>query len=1490
MDPSGSACSMGDTPRLLVEDSQPEPERGGGALSPVLGLPGAGGGEGRADGALLRLAAPPPGLDGERAQERDEAGGGGGGEAAWRNGPPSPLPAQPRDGVPPADPEKAGCPPGRESSRESPESASSVSSHVPGVMQPHKEAPEIPAPACLPLERTPPVKNPWSLEEAEAVSSTQEDMFGQNSSTGSGCALSRLEEASPPLSTPPDPLHVLQLSGQGPLSNCASGLAKTTSDVLQPVPFILPRSPTEQEAEGKQESPPVEAADSVPVPQDSLVLPSQPEFSHDPFFPTPSVEEGRKAAAEKGGSPEGSETPVAAASASFAEDSCVLALSPTQGSQMATTAEEEKEEETTGMAPACALEEKLSLPDGCSEREADGETSADDPCRDLGHQGRVPSEASLLLEEEETVPETPCEKPEEATLLDEGLSLRLSISQAVGQAECSADSEAFPPNDVTGEPPRKEPGKQEPDPLDRPSKAVPEAQSPSRTVSPGAMLKESDAEPQPEEGDRPFQKRVTGSFPGEIMSARVQPEPPVCILLAKERDALTPPLVGQHKKGPRHSTPIVEGGDPEHLVPGPEGREDALEAEAAAMEESPQGSSVVACQEEEEGGLSLRRKLVTPVMEEESDEPLPFSLEKPEARERTNGLATASNPSAQKTPSVFARVCSPEEKAPGPGQPSSLFRGDLFKFPSSQGEAEPSRTGKDQQKCASLGGQQAPSSEMTAEGQAEGSTEGEEAMEVDAAPLQQEESRKPPKEGPVSAPEEENALEPGPSHGKSPQEHPEGSAGPVSAATQTASAAQVEVGTSTACPPPQQRSASVQTERDFAWQPGSPPEASPSQKEEEFELPQPPAGRVLQRHVRTIREVRTLITRVITDVYYKDGTEVDRQVVEEREEPHLDCYECEVDVSPSRTGALSLTSGDLGDVSSFSSKASGLQHTSSGGSSALSATRSRANSAGPGRGSQDSALPTARKPSPKKGTGFCPVHRDHSKTPAGDEAEDPGPSHQQWRAGAPLTPRGRGRRGRPTSRSTGARGSTQAEVDISAGTSLDGQPSMDPHLDSRERTEPHLCRSGSPEIPLQEQPSASDDPRLPPAGSCLVGLRVVAKWSSNGYFYSGTITQDVGGAKYRLLFDDGYECDVQARDVLLCDPLPLETEVTALSEDEYFTADNLVEGKRKRRSIASPSSSSGSTTPVRKSPEPLSSKRKLAVVSEEEQSPAKRGRHLAFFRAGAANSKRAASPSGGGKSSGDHLALDPQWGPLPQNKTLFLGYAFLLSMANTAEKLSSHRKAAVSSEEEEFVERVPYNKPYTELQLQAGGGFILEDFNESQCSAAYECLLIADQHCRTRKYFLCLARGIPCVSHMWVHDSCLSNKTQNYKDYLLPAGYSLEEERLLEWHPRKNPFQGLRVLLVSDESQNFLELWSEILMMGGAASVKQQESSTWKNDVSLGVFDVVVTDTSCPAAMVPCAKALQLPVVTQEWVIQSLIAGESAGFQYPKYQHDYVPC
>lgn len=126
----------------------------------------------------------------------------------------------------------------------------------------------------------------------------------------------------------------------------------------------------------------------------------------------------------------------------------------------------------------------------------------------------------------------------------------------------------------------------------------------------------------------------------------------------------------------------------------------------------------------------------------------------------------------------------------------------------------------------------------------------------------------------------------------------------------------------------------------------------------------------------------------------------------------------------------------------------------------------------------------------------------------------------------------------------------------------------------------------------------------------------------------------------------------------------------------------------------------------------------------------------------------------------------------------------------------------------EDVQRAPFNKDYTARQLEAGGGMILLDFNEEQvrakfkpaylsvflectlfihvrflhcqCKAAYQSLLIADQHCRTRKYLLCVAGGVPCVSQMWVRDCCQEKKLLNYRNYLLPAGLGPEGD-IVEW-------------------------------------------------------------------------------------------------------------
>ncbi|XP_019838969.2 TP53-binding protein 1 isoform X4 [Bos indicus] len=986
--------------------------------------------------------------------------------------------------------------------------------------------------------------------------------------------------------------------------------------------------------------------------------------------------------------------------------------------------------------------------------------------------------------------------------------------------------------------------------------------------------------------------------------------------------------------------------------------------------------------------LCLRMKLVSPETEA-SEESLQFSLEKPAAGERKNGSTAVAEAvaSSQKTMSVFSCVCEAgqEDEARSQNSSSAPIRGNLLHFPSTQDDEEKGKFEGDQgtrqsqqpmKPSSPVKEPAAPISQQMAT-QEPSSPQGE-AMEIDTPEGQKgawSTSQEKPSKALIERPSQNNV-------GIQTIEHSLWVPETVSAATQTVQNV-CEQGTSTVDQNSGRQDATVQTEKGTGERavsaPGDDTESLHSQGEEEFDMPQPPHGHVLHRHMRTIREVRTLVTRVITDVYYVDGTEVERKVTEETEEPIVECQECETEVSPSQTGG---SSGDLGDISSFSSKASSLHRTSSGTSlSAMHSSGSSGRGAGQLKGKTSGtepaefALPSSRggpgKLSPRKGV-------SQTGTPVCEEDGDAGLGIRQ--AGkAPVTPRGRGRRGRPPSRTTGTR---ETAVPGPLGIE-DISPSMSPDDKSFTRIVPRapdssrradsgagaLRRSDSPEIPFQTAAGPSDGLDASSPGNSFVGLRVVAKWSSNGYFYSGKITRDVGAGKYKLLFDDGYECDVLGKDILLCDPIPLDTEVTALSEDEYFSAgvvkghrkesgelyysiekegqrkwykrmavilsleqgnrlreqyglgpyeavtpltkaadislDNLVEGKRKRRSnINSPAtpttSSSSSTTPTRKvteSPRAAtgvpSGKRKL-VTSEEERSPAKRGRKSATVKPGAVGAGEFVSPCESGDNLGEPSALEEQRGPLPLNKTLFLGYAFLLTMATTSDKLASRSKlpdgpTGSSEEEEEYLEIPPFNKQYTECQLRAGAGYILEDFNEAQCNTAYQCLLIADQHCRTRKYFLCLASGIPCVSHVWVHDSCHANQLQNYRNYLLPAGYSLEEQRILDWQPRENPFQNLKVLLVSDQQQNFLELWSEILMTGGAASVKQHHSSAHNKDIALGVFDVVVTDPSCPASVLKCAEALQLPVVSQEWVIQCLIVGERIGFkQHPKYKHDYV--
>ncbi|KAI4876164.1 hypothetical protein NFI96_017596 [Prochilodus magdalenae] len=988
-------------------------------------------------------------------------------------------------------------------------------------------------------------------------------------------------------------------------------------------------------------------------------------------------------------------------------------------------------------------------------------------------------------------------------------------------------------------------------------------------------------------GDIPF--HFTLPREGELIGAAV---------------STTPPHIRQLKNTPLHSTPIEMSSFREPSESDVT-KETTMAANEISVEDSREGEELAT--EGADGKLSLRMKVITPV-EEVSSGSDRFSLQKPSLSEEEGSVSKATTVAkAVTSPSVFSRVREVHRQLQTEEEKESS---DLPIRCQSQ-------TVRTLLSSADSGLSPEHPLEAIRNGKADGLSEtSHNPSQANGTPADLE---------PLATPVAE--VQP--------------SVGNEQEAPSTSGQAQYRT-------PVRQKAVSQQTSFDLASTPS--PVSKLHQKavsqQTSFDAsgPQAPSGRSdpvtptrsqgasHRRHVRTIQEVRTTITRIITDVYYEDGKEVDRKVVEESEEPVVDRCVVDSDISPSRTGS-SMTSGDLADVSSLSSKA--LSHHSSSGTSST--------GLGPSR-MPDFIMPPSRgakSGSPRRGGRQQP----RASVAMGSEVT------VAWGSSvaAPLSPRGHARRGRPPSRSPrGGRIGQRGGAHGQAVSSSEEEPFTRSNI--RVPGSP-LARSTTSRLDSLNTTTSENSV----GASSFVGLRVMAKWSSNSFFYSGTITQDLGENRFRLLFDDNQECEVQGKDILLCDPIPKETEVTALTEEEYFNTgivkghkfqgsdllycvekdgqstwygrtaviltmeqgnrlreqfglgpyepstpqtmasdislDNLVEGKRRRRG-----NGTEAETPTRSATNSLRTpgKRKFASSTEDERTPSKRGRRGGGARAG---SRMAPCNTSG---SGAELPSDPNdllvtHGPLPESGDLFMGFVFMLTASSENDRESN--QAASDGEEVadsppkmfpplslEYVQTAPYNKRYTKRQLEAGGGMILPEFNEEQCKAAYQSLLIADQHCRTRTYLLCVAGGIPCVSQLWVRDCCQEKKLMNYRSYLLPAGLG-PEKRIIEWHSRCSPFKALKVLLISEDC---VDLWTSMLTMCGAAKVHQHETNGNSADVPAEKFDVVVVSVHpCPPEVLKSATTAETPVVSLEWLIQSVICGERLAYDsQPEYRHD----
>lgn len=224
---------------------------------------------------------------------------------------------------------------------------------------------------------------------------------------------------------------------------------------------------------------------------------------------------------------------------------------------------------------------------------------------------------------------------------------------------------------------------------------------------------------------------------------------------------------------------------------------------------------------------------------------------------------------------------------------------------------------------------------------------------------------------------------------------------------------------------------------------------------------------------------------------------------------------------------------------------------------------------------------------------------------------------------------------------------------------------------------------------------------------------------------------------------------------------------------------------------------------------------------------------------------------------------------------------FVLTSAN-------RRSKPESSDSDEEKPQVQFVKKAVRQMIEERGGTVIDDF--SQITNPTNVFLVADTHYRTHKYLSALARAIPCVSHVWIHNCCAANQVQETKNYMLPAGVSLEKEQLIEWHAECPKLLKDQTVIVHTENRpaprvaslDFVQIWAPLVRCMGARVITQLP----EDDAPV---DVLLTDASCTPEFLEEAQARGATPVSSEWLIQTIIAGEQPEPEaHVKYRYDYV--
>ncbi|KOC62284.1 Tumor suppressor p53-binding protein 1 [Habropoda laboriosa] len=425
---------------------------------------------------------------------------------------------------------------------------------------------------------------------------------------------------------------------------------------------------------------------------------------------------------------------------------------------------------------------------------------------------------------------------------------------------------------------------------------------------------------------------------------------------------------------------------------------------------------------------------------------------------------------------------------------------------------------------------------------------------------------------------------------------------------------------------------------------------------------------------------------------------------------------------------------------------------------------------------------------------------------------------------------------------------------------------------------------------------------------------------------SQTVNNDV---YYTVETDEGEKLRVQIKDMSLSADQAQVLKEEINSENKslpstpknlgQITLDNMVDGKRRSKRIATPSFStpklkliqspskselepsvSGIASTVKKDKklssesDGVSSDSNISVKDEVYSigvQPEIIGTPYEQIVKGPQNRIKSKSRS---KKKADDEETIAVFGPIPRtDSNLFKGMSFILTCAplETIDRFQSECKdygSETGTETEEEWVKKPFVRDRLNTQIVAGGGKVYTDFNEIPQDEYKYTKLITNVPNTTAKTLLCLSVGIPAYNHNWIIRCCQEGKIVNPAENELPVGWSLNKNSYIDMfqRPSNKPLTQVVVIIPFVESEKqFAPFWRQICENAGAVVLLADKPDTMESFVE---GTVVLTNSLCPSWAVEKATELQIPLLSTTWIVQSLIEGKLCPYDdHSRYKYNY---